>query len=57
MIPLNGTHYSAFPPGSAVTMMPVAGLRELDLIDDCPGAALAGASAGCRWCVLLAALG
>jgi hypothetical protein len=46
MIPLNETHYSAFPLGSVVTMMPVAVLRALDLVVDFPGAALAGVSAG-----------
>jgi len=41
MIPLNGKYYSAFPLGSVVTMVPVAILRRLGLIESFPGVILA----------------
>jgi hypothetical protein len=45
MVPLDGKYYSVFPLGSVVTMLPVAALRELGLVGDYPGAALAGVAA------------
>ena len=37
MIPLNGKYYSSFPLGSVLTMIPVAILKRLKLIDSFPG--------------------
>jgi hypothetical protein len=49
MIPLDGKYYSAFPLGSVLTMIPLAVLKRLNLIDHFPGlfiaALLAGATA------------
>ena len=42
MIPLDGRWYSAFPLGSVITMLPIALLKKLGLIELFPGFAIAG---------------
>ncbi|MDX2034540.1 MAG: hypothetical protein SF339_27950 [Blastocatellia bacterium] len=46
MIPLNGRYYSAFPLGSVLTMLPLAAMKRLHLINEFPGKALAALTAG-----------
>jgi hypothetical protein len=46
MIPWEGKYYSAFPLGAALSMLPVALLRETGLIQSFPGRALAALIAG-----------
>ena len=41
MVPANGRFYSVFPLGAVVSMMPVAVLQKIKLINDFPGRALA----------------
>src|SRR6266705_1629238 len=41
MVPANGRFYSVFPVGAVVSMMPVAVLQKIKLINDFPGRALA----------------
>ncbi len=45
MIPHNGMYYSAFPLGSVLTMLPLALLKKLHLIQAFPGVALAALTA------------
>jgi hypothetical protein len=42
MIPLNGQWYSVFPLGSVLTMLPLAWLKKMGIIELFPGFALAG---------------
>lgn len=54
LIPLDGSYYSAFPLGSVVTMLPVAALKMLGLLQDFPGTAIAALVAGlCTWLLWL----
>ena len=46
MIPWEGRYYSAFPLGAVLSMLPVALLREIGLIQSFPGRALAALIAG-----------
>lgn len=46
MIPFDGKYYSAFPLGSVLTMLPLALLRQLHLLQTFPGVFLAGLLAG-----------
>ena len=46
MIPWEGKYYSAFPLGAVLSMLPVALLREIGLIQSFPGRALAALIAG-----------
>ena len=46
MIPWEGKYYSAFPLGAVLSMLPVALLREMDLIQSFPGRVLAALIAG-----------
>ena len=41
MIPLNGKYYSAFPLGSVITMLPLAVLKQLGIVQSFPGVFLA----------------
>ncbi|MEP7336794.1 MAG: hypothetical protein ABI977_03550, partial [Acidobacteriota bacterium] len=41
MIPLNGKYYSAFPLGSVITMLPLAVLERLGIVQSFPGVLLA----------------
>lgn len=41
MIPLNGKYYSAFPLGSVITMLPLAILKQLRIVQSFPGVLLA----------------
>lgn len=45
MIPHNGQYYSAFPLGSVLTMLPLALLKKLTLVQAFPGVTLAALSA------------
>lgn len=55
MIPINGRYYSAFPLGSVLTLLPIAVLQELGVINRFPGPALAafaaGTTAGFLWLI------
>src|SRR5262245_66648655 len=46
MIPLGGMYYSAFPLGSVLTMVPLAALKQLGVIELFPGTLLAALLAG-----------
>ena len=46
MIPWKGKYYSAFPLGSVLSMLPVALLREIGLVQSFPGRVLAALIAG-----------
>src|SRR6266536_3709593 len=46
MIPQGGRYYSAFPLGAVISLLPVALLRNLDVIHDFPGHVLAALIAG-----------
>ena len=46
MIPWQGKYYSAFPLGAVLSMLPVALLREIGLIQSFPGRVLAALIAG-----------
>ncbi len=46
MIPVNGRYYSAFPLGSVLTMIPLAVLNKLRLIESFPGLFIAALLAG-----------
>ena len=46
MIPLDGRYYSAFPLGSVVTMLPLAILKEMKLVENFPGVLIAALLAG-----------
>ena len=46
MIPWEGKYYSAFPLGAVLSMLPVALLREIGLIQSFPGRVLAALIAG-----------
>src|SRR5215475_11364591 len=46
MVPLNGNYYSVFPLGSVLTMLPVAALNKLGLIDSFPGVLISALLAG-----------
>ena len=46
MIPWNGRYYSAFPLGAVLSMLPVAFLRNMGLIQNFPGRLLAALIAG-----------
>jgi len=46
MVPLNGSYYSVFPLGSVLTMLPVAALNKLGLIDSFPGVLISALLAG-----------
>jgi hypothetical protein len=46
MVPLNGSYYSVFPLGSVLTMLPVAALKKLGLIDSFPGLLISALLAG-----------
>ncbi|MBO0722787.1 MAG: hypothetical protein J2P41_18325, partial [Blastocatellia bacterium] len=54
MVPFDGRYYSAFPLGSVLTMMPIALLRTLGLIDYFPGVFLAALLAGIATVLLYA---
>jgi hypothetical protein len=50
MVPANGRYYSVFPLGAVLSMLPVAVLQKIKLIDDFPGRALAALIAAlCVW--------
>ncbi|MBO0725061.1 MAG: hypothetical protein J2P52_05645, partial [Blastocatellia bacterium] len=46
MVPLDGEYYSAFPLGAVLTMLPVAALKRLGLIELFPGTVIASLLAG-----------
>lgn len=46
MIPLDGKYYSAFPLGSVLTMLPLAALKHLRVIESFPGTFVAALLAG-----------
>src|SRR5262245_22757256 len=46
MVPLNGSYYSVFPLGSVLTVLPVAALNKLGLIDSFPGVLISSLLAG-----------
>jgi len=46
MVPLDGKYYSVFPLGSALTMLPLAALRRLGVIETFPGTLVAALLAG-----------
>ncbi|MBV8376771.1 MAG: hypothetical protein JO279_07175 [Verrucomicrobia bacterium] len=53
MIPFESHYYSAFPFGSVLTLVPVAVLQKLHLIDEFPTMAVVGITAGCIALLLL----
>jgi hypothetical protein len=46
MVPLDGKYYSVFPLGAVLTMLPVAALKRLGLIEYFPGTVIAALLAG-----------
>src|SRR5256884_650938 len=50
MVPANGRYYSVFPLGAVLSMVPVAILQKIHLINDFPGRAIAAVIAAlCAW--------
>ncbi|HEY7180622.1 MAG TPA: hypothetical protein VIC84_04340, partial [Blastocatellia bacterium] len=46
MVPLDGKYYSVFPLGSVLTMLPLAALNRLGVIESFPGTLMAALLAG-----------
>ncbi|MFN0087229.1 MAG: hypothetical protein ACKVX9_17710 [Blastocatellia bacterium] len=57
MIPFDGSYYSAFPLGSVLTMLPLAAMKRLNLVNEFPGKALSALTAGMIAALLYAVSG
>ena len=53
MIPFESHYYSAFPLGSVLTLVPVAFLQKIHVINEFPAMAVVGITAGCIALLLL----